>query len=67
MTDRGIVAWSKNKQIHTTPFTKLKEVIDAGDITPDSIIFNNSISTFGEIEKNWQIAAKNSWVKRYFK
>jgi hypothetical protein len=66
LTDKGQVAFWFNNKIEVIPFNKIKPTIAAGQITSDTIIFNNSVARLKEFNENWQIAAKNSWMKRYF-
>lgn len=66
LTDKGQVAFWSGNQIEVIAFNQIKPTIAAGKITPATIIFNNSVATFKEFKENWQIEAKDSWMKRYF-
>lgn len=66
LTDRGLVAWENGSELETTSFNNIKPLVENGTLKPETIIYNNAISTFGELANNWKIAAKDSWLKRYF-
>ena len=66
LTDKGQVAFWLNNKIKVITFKEIKSTIEAGEITRDSIIFNNSVANYKEYKENWQVAAKDSWMKRYF-
>lgn len=66
LTDRGLVAWENNSNLETASFSNIKPLVENGTLKPETIIYNNAISTFGELSNNWKIAAKDSWLKRYF-
>ncbi len=46
---------------------EIPEKVNSGEITPDTLVFNNLIQTVGELRDNWLIPARDSWMKRYFK
>jgi hypothetical protein len=66
LTDKGQVAFWINEKIEVIPFKDIKSTIESGQITPSTIIFNNSVATYKEYQENWQIEAQNSWMKKYF-
>ena len=66
LTDKGLVGFVVNGEIEVLPLNKIKSTIEAGTITPETIVFNNSVTTWKEFQENWRIPAKNSWMKRFF-
>lgn len=56
--DSGLVVSAK-----TSDF---KAMIEAGDITPETIVFDNTVANLAELKTKWETAAKNTWVDRYF-
>lgn len=66
LLDRSQIAFLHQEQIFTIPFYELEKAIQAGKITPEIHIFNNSITKKQDLEKNWLTSVKNSWLKRYF-
>ena len=67
LTDKGLVGFLNKNKIETISFQNIKAAVEKGDLTPETIIYNNSISTVAELSTSWKIAAKDSWLKRYFK
>lgn len=68
LTNRTLVAYlDKQEQIKTLPLADMKHAAATGQITPNSLIFNNGIVTLAQLSTDWQIPASKSWAKRYFK
>lgn len=42
----------------------LKDAFDAGEISRDTLVFNNLIRTKGEMETNWLVPISQSWQNR---
>lgn len=64
--DRSVSYW-KNQSIASVEMLQLKQEVALGNITPDTVIFNNLVATKGDFETQWQLKAADSWMKRYFK
>ena len=60
------VAYLINKKLRFGNLAQFEEQIKLGEVTPDTLVFNNTIQTVGELKNNWLIPAKNSWLSRYF-
>lgn len=43
----------------------LKTLFESGILTPDSITFNNALSTKADWERTWRVPARESWLSRY--
>ena len=65
--DRSKIAFYIDQKIQILSIQKLKMKIDAGIITKDTLIFNNLVNKKGDLEHNWIIPAKDSWIKKYFR
>ncbi len=65
--DRANVAFKKQEEVVVTKQLEIKETIAKGEISEDTLTFNNLVSTIDEFESNWVVPAKNTWLKRYFK
>ena len=52
---------------HVTLFTKssLKEAFEQGLVNEDTPFFNNLIESYEQLETDWLIPLKNSWVFRF--
>lgn len=66
MLDRSKVAFLKNEEVSLKPFNELKRLVESGEITEETLVFDNSIDNLGEWQDNWLIPAGKSWLKRYF-
>ena len=64
--DRTRLAFLQEDKISVVPLKEVKQEINAGTITPDSLYFDNTTSTAGQINNSWPKPAKESWLSRYF-
>lgn len=64
--DAGKVAYLQNNKVMVTKLPDLKTAICEGKLTPNSPVFSPRVSNKSELESNWLIPAKDSWLKRYF-
>ena len=64
--DRSEVSFYINDTVRLFAINELKMKIDAGTITKDTLIFNNLVDNKGDLEDNWIIPVKDSWMKKYF-
>lgn len=51
----------KDGEIKSIDMHTLNDAFNAGEITGETLVFNNLIRTRGEIETNWLIPIANSW------
>jgi hypothetical protein len=61
--NRTNLAFVVKDRIQTLPMNQVQYAIDNGFITPDTLYFNNLVQTKAELENNWIIPVKNSWLK----
>jgi hypothetical protein len=67
LTDRSLVAYkNQSEPVQMIHFTKVKEAIGLGQITPETVIYNFSIVQYGQLSNDFALLAKNSWVSKYF-
>jgi hypothetical protein len=64
MFDRTTLAFLVKDKIQMLPLAQLQYAIDNKFIEPDTIYFNNLVQTKEELENNWLIPVKNSWLAR---
>ncbi len=64
--DRWLVAYMEGDIVKTATRSQFEELLANGTITPDTIVFNNLISTLHELNTNWQIPFKKSWHAQVF-
>lgn len=64
--DRLTVAYWADSEVKTLNNKDIKQKIESGEFSPETLIFNNTVLTKGELAQNWQIPASKSWLSRYF-
>ncbi len=66
LTDRGTVSFkAKEGSIRVTPALGIKSQIQAGDISPETLIINPQVQTKADIQELW-VSAGKSWLNKYF-
>lgn len=60
--NRTNLSFFVNGKIQVVPMIQLPTAIENGIINTDSLIFNNTILTKLELENNWIIPLKDSWL-----
>lgn len=66
LLDRSQIAARINGSIEVLPLSDIKKRVSSGDITSETTIYNNAITTLGELQSNWEVPASSSWMNRYF-
>lgn len=61
--NRTNLAFVVKDRIQMLPMNQVQYAIDNSFITPDTLYFNNLVQTKAELENNWIIPVKNSWLK----
>ena len=64
MFDRMALAFIVNGKVQILPMPQLKYAVEQGFITADTLFFNNVVLTKEELENNWIIPAKDSWLAK---
>ncbi|WP_273214985.1 hypothetical protein [Runella zeae] len=64
--DRSLAYLDDDNNLQTVPVSQIKAAISAGDILPDSIVFDNTVATKAQWMKRWKAQAQNTWLKKYF-
>ncbi|HEV2481736.1 MAG TPA: hypothetical protein VGS79_18840 [Puia sp.] len=66
--DRLMLAFRVNDKVQMVPFSQLPHALENGNITGDTLYFNNTVQTKAELEDKWLIPLKDSWLgDRYLK
>lgn len=60
--DRLNLAFLIDNKVQLVPMAQLPYALENGFVKPDSLYFNNTVSTKEELEKNWLIPVKSSWL-----
>jgi hypothetical protein len=64
--DRFNLAYRDGAEIVSVSRNEFEELIKAGKITEDTIVFNNLIQTLDELESKWEVPLKDSWHIQMF-
>jgi hypothetical protein len=64
MFDRTTLAFLINDKIQLLPLSQLPYAVENGFITADTPYFNNLVQTKDELEKEWIIPVRESWLAK---
>jgi hypothetical protein len=64
--DRTQLAFLQDEKVVVVPLKAIKEEVTAGSLRPDSLYFDNTVSTAGQLQQAWPRQAKETWLSRYF-
>jgi hypothetical protein len=62
--DRTMLAFHVKDKIQLLPVSQLQYGYDNGFIDRGTVYFNNTVQTKKELEENWIVALKDSWLTR---
>lgn len=62
--DRTTLAFVVNEKIQLLPLGQFPYAVTNGFITPDTLYFNNTVLTKAELESNWIIPVRASWLAK---
>jgi hypothetical protein len=60
--DRQLLAFFIKDKVQLLPFSQLNFAASNGFIQPETLYFNNTVLTKTELENNWIIPVKDSWL-----
>jgi hypothetical protein len=60
--DRQLLAFVIKDKIELLPLPQLKYAAENGFVNGDTLYFNNTVLSKADLEKNWIITVKNSWL-----
>ncbi|MFA0961967.1 hypothetical protein AB9P05_09180 [Roseivirga sp. BDSF3-8] len=64
--DRSKVAIMRNDEVMLENLKEIKDKVDKGHITEDTPVFNNLVDKKKDLDNQWVVPAKKSWLNRYF-
>ncbi|MGE0567609.1 MAG: hypothetical protein AB7O73_06640 [Bacteroidia bacterium] len=64
LLNRLLVAYNNSENIAVVSSSQVKEKLESGEMTADTMIFDLSVST-SEALKDWQRPLKETWLKKY--
>lgn len=62
--DRQLLAFLVKEKVQLLPLSQLGHAVENRFIQGDTLYFNNTVQTRAELENNWIIPAKDSWLAR---
>ena len=64
MFDRTSLAFAIKEKVQLLPMSQLQYAIDNGFISGETLYFNNLVQSKEELENNWIIPVKDSWLAK---
>ena len=64
--DRFRIAYRDGDQVVNCSKSEFEERLRTGDVSSDTIVFNNMISSRKDLKSSWEIAMKDSWHGQVF-
>jgi len=64
--DRFNIAFRKGNEIQSANRKEFESLIQKGEITENTMVFNNLVQTKKDLETNWEVPFRNSWHARVF-
>jgi hypothetical protein len=64
MFDRQMLAFIIKDKLQLLPMSQLNYAVENNFIGPDTLYFNNTVQTKAELENNWIIPVKDSWLAK---
>lgn len=66
MFNRQVLAFIIKDKIEAIPLAQLKYAVENDFINGNTLYFDNTVLTKHHLETHWIVAAKNSWLEKYF-
>ena len=63
--DRTLIAFYQDDTVRLVPLPDAKTQIATGHIASDTLTFNNLVGTKGDLEDQWLVPIKDSWLARH--
>lgn len=64
---RTNIAFWQNEQVNLVKLNELKDLVANEEVTADTLFFENTIQSKGQLQAQWRVKASETWLKRYFK
>jgi len=64
--DRFNIAYRSGAGINSVGRNEFEELIKQGDVTADTIVFNNLVATIKDLDTKWEVPFKSSWHQQVF-
>lgn len=64
LMNRLLVAHQNGENIEITHASKIKELLNQGTVTENTVVYNTSLANDSEL-MNWEQPLKNTWLNKY--
>ena len=65
LLNRMLVAYEQNSEIKITHQSKIKELLLAGEITKNTLIYDNTLTSSNELSSSWKVPLSQTWLSKY--
>ncbi len=65
LTDRMVVVFEQEGVIKSCRLQELPELIAEGVISGDTIVYDDQVSTLGDLRENFRVPLRTSWMARF--
>jgi len=66
LLDKMNVTFKQGEYLVYKDLKDFKALVKSKSVNPETIVFNNLITTKSEMDSHWEVPAKESWHQRYF-
>jgi hypothetical protein len=60
-----MMAYEKDGQVHGTRLQELQRLVKVGEVTRDTVVFDDLVSTVGEWRERSRVPLHSSWMSRF--
>ncbi len=65
LTDRMIVIYEHDDKVTSCRLQDLPELLAQGHLTADTIVFDDQVSTLGDLRTRFRVPLRSTWLERY--
>lgn len=66
LMNRLLVAYDNNNEINVVPSGRVRDLLNEGQLTPDTLVYNTAVANEAELQ-HWRQPLKESWLAKYMK
>ena len=65
LLNRLLVAYENNNQVEVVKSAQIKELLSANIISANTLVFDNTITEYKQLETNWKQPLHHTWLQKY--
>jgi hypothetical protein len=65
LLNRLLVAYENNNQVEVVKSAQIKELLSANIISASTLVFDNTITEYKQLETNWKQPLHHTWLQKY--